>query len=161
MYGWWSRNVSHFYWRAYGGELFARWWFGKLAHRKPLTGFHAGIYAQYYMYDFELGGKGEMAGKPEDNLWNQGMYGGSVEFGFSFPIKKRLNIDLTLGIGYSGGEYHKYIPIDTHYVWQGTYRRNYVGPTKAEVALVWLIGPGNTNEKPKTQNAKRKEVPND
>lgn len=147
MYGWWSKNISHFYWRAYGAEIFGRWWFGRKAHQKPLTGLHLGVYGQYYMYDFELGGKGEMGGKPEDNLWAQGLYGAGVEFGYSLPVSKRLNIDFSLGIGYSGGTYHKYIPIDTHYVWQGTYHRNYIGPTKLEIALVWLIGHNNTNKR--------------
>ena len=140
MYGWWSKDIKHIYWRAYGGELFGRWWFGKPSHENPLSGFHVGIYGQYYMYDFELGDNGEMAGRPEGNLWKQGLFGTGIEFGYSMPIKKCLNLDFSLGIGYSGGNYHKYRPIDDHYVWQGTYRRNYFGPTKLEIALVWLIG---------------------
>lgn len=145
MYGWWSKNTRHIYWRAYGGELFGRWWFGKKVHEKPISGFHIGIYGQYYMYDFELGGNGEMAGKPGKNLWTQGLFGGGLEFGYSIPIKERLNIDISLGVGYSGGIYHKYKPEDTHYVWQGTYHRHYLGPTKLEIALVWLLGNGNRN----------------
>lgn len=145
MYGWWSKDARHIYWRAYGGELFGRWWFGARAGRKPLTGLHVGVYAQYYMYDLELGGKGEMAGRPEADLWAQGMYGGGVDIGIAIPLRARINIDISLGVGYSGGEYHRYHPADTHYVWQGTFRRNFIGPTKAEVALVWLLGRGNRN----------------
>ena len=44
-----------------------------------------------------------------------------------------------------GGEYKEYLPQDGHYVWQSTKRRHWIGPTKAEISLVWLIGRGNTN----------------
>ncbi|MCM1491593.1 MAG: DUF3575 domain-containing protein, partial [Muribaculum sp.] len=36
---------------------------------------------------------------------------------------------------------------DDHYVWQSTHRRKYFGPTKLEVAFVWLIGRDNVNRK--------------
>jgi|GEM_PF-6135277 len=41
--------------------------------------------------------------------------------------------------------YKEYLPQDGHYVWQSTKRRHWIGPTKAEISLVWLIGRGNTN----------------
>lgn len=147
LYGWWKTDRRHRYWRAYGGEVNARWWFGSAAHRKPLTGHHLGIYGQIYTYDFEWGGEGEMGGKPGGNLWDQHLWAAGVEYGYSLPVAKRLNIDFSLGVGYTTGLYHKYLPIDTHYVWQSTHRRHYVGPTKVEIALVWLIGRGNTNQK--------------
>ena len=70
-------------------------------------------------------------------------FGGGVEYGYSAPIARRLNLDFSLGIGYQGGTYHEYVPIDNHYVWQSTRKRNWFGPTKLEVSLVWLIGRGN------------------
>lgn len=62
-------------------------------------------------------------------------------------MAKRLNIDFTIGIGYLRGEYKEYKPIDGCYVWQATKMRNWIGPTKAEISLVWLIGHKNCNEK--------------
>lgn len=161
LYGWWSKNIRHRYWRAYGGELNARWWFGRKAHEKPLTGHHIGIHGQIYTYDFEFGNKGEMGGKPEDNLWNQFFWSAGVEYGFSLPIARRLNLDFTLGAGYSTGKYLKYVPQDTHYVWQSSHRRHYIGPTKVEIALVWLIGCDNYNiKKQKTKEIEEiKEIP--
>ena len=61
-------------------------------------------------------------------------------------MARRLNIDFGIGIGYLGGEYKEYKPIDNHYVWQATKKRHWFGPTKAEISLVWLIGRGNTNK---------------
>ncbi len=145
LYAWWSRNARHRYWRAYGGELFGRRWFGSAAHGKPLTGHHLGIYGQIYTYDFEWGGKGEMGGKPGGNLWEKAQWGAGIEYGYSFPISRRINIDCSLGLGYTTGYYHTYKPADTHYVWQSTRRRKWFGPTKAEISLVWLIGSDNYN----------------
>ena len=65
------------------------------------------------------------------------------------PIAKRLNIDFSLAAGYMGGRYYEYIPLDGHYVWQATKDRKWIGPTKLEVSLVWLLGHGNNNTKTK------------
>lgn len=145
MYAWWSNDSKHRYWRIYGGDITLRRWFGSAARRKPLTGHHLGIYGQAVTYDFEFGGKGQISGKPGATLWEKANYGGGIEYGYSLPIASRLNLDFSIGVGYMGGLYYEYTPIDGHYVWTATKRRNYFGPTKAEVSLVWLIGRGNRN----------------
>ena len=146
MYAWWKHDHKHWYWRIYGGDVNIRKWFGKKAEEKPLTGHHIGIYAQMLTYDFETGGRGYMGGKPGGNLWDKAHWGAGIEYGYSHPIGRRLNLDFTLGVGYLGGEYHEYIPEDDCYVWQATKKRNWIGPTKAEVSLVWLLGRGNYNK---------------
>ena len=146
MYAWWKTDRKHDYWRIYGGDIQVRKWFGRAAEEKPLTGHHIGIYAQCYTYDFELGGKGIMGGIPGKDLWDKCNWGVGLEYGYSLPITRRLNIDFGIGVGYFGGEYREYKPIDDHYVWQATKKRNYFGPTKLEVSLVWLIGCGNFNK---------------
>ncbi len=138
-YAWWSKNARHRYWRFYGGDLGVRWWFGKQADAKPLTGHHVGVYAQILTYDFETGGRGQMGAK-----FN---YGGGIEYGFSLPVGRRLNIDFSVGAGYIGGKYYEYKPLEGHYVWQATKNRRWFGPTKAEISLVWLIGCNNRNVK--------------
>lgn len=138
MYAWWNSDRKHNYWRIYGGDLNVRKYFGKKAKEKPLTGHHLGVYGGIVTYDFELGGKGYLGDR-----WS---YHIGIEYGYSLPIAKRLNIDFGIGIGYLGGEYKEYKPIDNHYVWQATKQRHWFGPTKAEISLVWLIGRGNTNK---------------
>lgn len=146
MYGWWKRDPSHWYWRAYGGDIAVRKWFGRVAKEKPLTGHHLGVYGQIFTYDLETGGKGYMGGKPGGTLWDKMNWAAGVEYGYSLPIAQRLNIDFTIGVGYWGGTYHEYKPVDNCYVWQCTKQRHWFGPTKAEVSLVWLIGKGNYNK---------------
>lgn len=145
MYGWWDRNNTHFYWRAYGGDITLRWWFGRQAHEKPLTGHHLGIYGGVVTYDFELGGTGYMGGLPHRTLWDRCNRFGGIEYGYSLPVARRLNIDFTIGIGYLGGKYLKYNPQGKHYVWQSTHNLKWFGPTRAEISLVWLIGCDNYN----------------
>ena len=128
----------HNYWRTYGGDVELRKWLGSAAKRKPLTGHHIGAYAQIVTYDFELGGRGYLADR-----WS---YAAGVSYGYSLPVAKRLNIDFSIGLGYMGGEYKEYLPQDGHYVWQSTKRRHWIGQTKAEISLVWLIGRGNTKQ---------------
>ena len=149
MYGWWDKGGSHRYWRVYGGDVAVRRWFGKKAAGKPLTGHHVGVYGQLFTYDLEWGGKGYMGGKPGGSLWDEFNYAFGVEYGYSLPIARRLNIDFTLGVGYWGGKYYEYTPIDGHYVWQATKQRHWFGPTKLEVSLVWLLGRGNFNDRKK------------
>ena len=138
MYAWWKSDRKHNYWRVYGGDLNVRKYFGARAKEKPLTGHHLGVYGGIVTYDFELGGRGYLGDK-----WS---YHAGIEYGYSLPVAKRLNIDFGIGIGYLGGEYKEYLPMDGHYVWQATKQRHWFGPTKAEVSLVWLIGRGNTNK---------------
>lgn len=145
-YAWFDKDRTHHYWRYYGGTLGVRRWFGAAAARKPLTGHHVGVYGGAFTYDFELGGKGYMGGKPGGSLFDRCMVNAGVEYGYSLPISRRLNLDFTLGIGYAGGKQVEYIPEAGKYVWQKTKKINWFGPTKAEISLVWLIGHGNVNK---------------
>lgn len=146
-YAWWNSDRKHNYWRIYGGDINIRKYFGEKAKGKTLLGHHIGIYAQAVTYDFELGSKGIMGGVPGGNMFDKLNYGGGIEYGYSLPITKRLNLDFTIGLGYLGGQYHEYEPVDDCYVWQATKHRHYWGPTKAEISLVWLLGSDNFNVK--------------
>ena len=135
---WWSKSSNAWFMRTIGGDVALRYWLGKASRNKPLTGHHLGIYGQTITYDFEFGNKGIIAEKLN---WSAGL-----EYGYSLPVARRLNIDFTAGVGYHWGEYEEYIPEDGHYSWLSTNRRRYIGPTKLEISLVWLIGRGNYNK---------------
>lgn len=138
MYAHWNNDARHRYWQIYGGELEVRRYFGSRAAEKPLQGHHVGLYAQAVTYDFETGGKGYLS---------DFAYGVGLEYGYSLPVARRLNIDFGIGFGYSGGNYKSYYPDAGCYVYIETKRRHWVGPTRAEVSLVWLLGRGNVNSK--------------
>ena len=132
LYAWWGGRAHHRYWRACGGDLEVRKYFGRRAAERPMTGHHLGLYGQMTTYDFRLGGNGYL-----NDRWS---WGAGIEYGYSLPIARRLNLDFGLGIGYLGGEYETYRPADDCYVWQATRKLRWFVPTKAEVSLVWLIG---------------------
>ena len=131
-YAWWRSDRRHNYWRTYGGDIEVRRWLGKRHTDKLLAGHHVGLYAQMLTYDFELGGKGYLGDK-----WS---YAAGAAYGFSLPLSRRLRFDFSIGVGYMGGKYKTYEPEDGCYVWKSTRQRHYVGPTKAEASVVWIIG---------------------
>ncbi len=149
VYAWWRNKAKHRYWRYYGGELTLRWWIGKKAKEKPLQGHHLGIYAQAFTYCFEWGGIGEIGGRPRGTIWDRCQYGAGIEYGYSLPVARRLNIEFDLAVGYVGGQYWKFEPSGELNLWLATKQRHYFGPTKVGINLVWLIGRGNVNEKKK------------
>ena len=138
MFAWWSKDAKHRYWRIYGGDLEIRKYFGTLSKSKPLQGHHLGIYGDFLTYDFEFGAKGYQS---------KATYAAGIKYGYSHPIAKRLNLDFALGIGYLHSNYKTYVPKDGCYVYQETKKRKWLGPTQAEISLVWLLGKGNTNKK--------------
>lgn len=112
-----------------------------------MTGHHLGAYVQALTYDFEWGGKAYMGGEPGGNIFDRAHIGAGVEYGYSLPIARRLNIDFTLGVGYIGGRVYEFEPNGNSYLWTATKNRHWFGPTKLEVSLVWLLGRCNTNQK--------------
>ena len=129
MYAWWSKSSRHRFWRIYGGELELRRWWPSAA---TLTGHHAGIYTQMLTYDIELGRTGYMGRR-----WTHSI---GLSYGYSKALSRCFNIDFTIGIGYLWGKYKKYHREDDCYVWSATKNRRWLGPTKAEISLVYIIG---------------------
>ena len=138
MLAWWSKDAKHRYWRIYGCDLEIRKYFGTLSKSKPLQGHHLGIYGDFLTYDFEFGAKGYQS---------KATYAAGIKYGYSHPIANRLNLDFALGIGYLHSNYKTYVPRDGCYVYQETKKQKWLGPTQAEISLVWLLGKGNTNKK--------------
>ena len=138
MFAWWSKDAKHRYWRIYGGDLEIRKYFGTLSKSKPLQGHHLGIYGDFLTYDFEFGAKGYQS---------KATYAAGIKYGYSHPIANRLNLDFALGIGYLHSNYKTYVPRDGCYVYQETKKQKWLGPTQAEISLVWLLGKGNSNKK--------------
>lgn len=140
-YTWWKTSTytksNYRKWRSYGGEIELRKYLGYASRINPLSGHHVGVFTQGYMYDYNpRGKKGQMSDLT---------YAAGIEYGYSFPVDKRLNLDLGIGLGYRGGRYKSYIQDRSHYVWQYTRQRNYFGPIKLEISFSCLLGKNNFN----------------
>lgn len=133
---WWGYKYRTKLWRYYGGNIELRRYLNP--DLKPLTGWHVGIYGELASYDFQLGDygyQGKVAG------------GGGIIAGYSKPIGRHFNLDFCLGVGYFGGKYNKCKYIYGMDYWVSRHNRHWIGPTRAEVSLVWLLGRYNVNEK--------------
>lgn len=128
---WWSNNSKHRYWRTYGGDIEARKWFGTKASKQMIGGHHAGFFLMGGMYDFEWGHTG----------YQTDLYlgiGGS--YGYAVKLTENLSFDFVIGLGCVGGTYYKYKPQDGSYCILEKKGLKYIGPVKAEVSFVWIIG---------------------
>lgn len=136
-YAWWT-NHRKLWWKTYGGNIhFDRWFRTVKDTIRYMQGHKVGIYGQMLTYDFELGGKGEIAPR-----WNFAL---GMEYGYAHPIGRRMQLEYVIGIGYMWGAYKTYqpdwnpYPRELHYVWKSTHQRHWLGPTKCELNLVWYI----------------------
>ncbi len=132
MYGWWSKTSSAKCWRITGGNLEGRYHFTAPGMR-AYSGHYVGIYASTVKYDFRFGASSE--GQMSDGY----NYAAGISYGYTLPLTQRLSLNFSVGIGYLWGHYMKYRRIDECDVWQSTHSRQWFGPTKAEVSLVWHI----------------------
>lgn len=150
------RNYSHDrHWRIEGGDLAMRWWpRGWDREVQPLTGHHLGVYAQAYTFQIQLNDRfGYMSGGPDENLTGHPGWGAGLEYGYSWHITDRLNLDISLGVGIFHTRYQQYRRrssseycgscdgCDTRYVKVRSGVYNWIGPTKGEISMVWYIGP--------------------
>ena len=112
----------------------ARYWFCERFNR-TFVGLH-GHYA-----DFNVGGFpdwGFISKNMQDNRYQGYLYGGGISIGHSWILKKRWSLEASLGIGYAHIVYDKY-PCAECGTKLKSGRRNYFGPTKASISLIYII----------------------
>lgn len=66
------------------------------------------------------------------------LYGGGVSYGYHFAIGRRWGLELSVGAGYTYLEYNKYVCSECAEL-IGRYKRHFIGPTKLEVAFIFMI----------------------
>lgn len=116
-----------------------RWWFKPMPREKTekrikrdkLMGHFVGVYAESGKYDFER--KRDICYQGE--FWSTGL-----SYGYAMPIGKRLNLELSVSMGYASIAYRGYTPSEDYEIlWRDPEkvgRWHYFGPTKAQVSLV-------------------------
>lgn len=73
-----------------------------------------------------------------DNRYEGYYYGGGLSAGYQWMLGKRWNLEATLGVGYARVEYDRYRCADCSPK-VGSGSKNYFGPTKAAVSLIYFI----------------------
>lgn len=150
-WSWWRKGAPDYWFhRIQMAGVEARYWFGNWAG-DPLQGLYTGVYGYGGTYDVRLfTDKDSDLGQLSDGSWSAGL-----SVGYAMPVARRFNLEFGLGFGYLGGRYHKYYrsACADEYPRVSVHNRNYLGPTKANVSIVWLIGSGvNSNYKFKRRN---------
>lgn len=114
------------------GTLEGRYWFGKNRSRM-LGGAFAGLYAGGGYYDFQKG---------LDGIQGEFYIMAGLSGGYSFRIAENFNLELSLGVGYLQTQYRRYAMKEDYSIlaWQYDGKFSWLGPTKAEITLVWLLG---------------------
>lgn len=67
------------------------------------------------------------------------LLGGGVTGGYVLNLSDALAIDFSLGLGYVRADFDEYSVVDGMYLRDGRQKKNWWGPTKAGVTLVWKI----------------------
>ena len=114
-----------------GVEL-RRWLTPRCDGSRPwLSGLFAGLYVASAKYDLEYNGVGD-----QGEVWSVG-----VTMGYSWPIAKRWNLELSASVGYMDGKRRHYNAEfeSSHLIYKETKKLQYFGPTKLKFSLVWII----------------------
>ena len=143
IYPWWYGNKANLTERIRQGHLSVTYWLGDREKWDYLTGWNIGVFGGYGDYDMQIfNGEGV-----QGDLTNTG-----VNFGYAHNINKKGNLHLhyQLGFGYARSDYREYTKYwDTKYgdvkvfdyPWE-VKRKTWIGPTQAEISLVWMINLG-------------------
>ena len=132
-YAWWSRRHTHQYWRIYGGVAELRRYLDRNIEQKSFNGHHIGLIVQGFTYDIANGKEGQLS---------HFQYGIASGYGYKLPLTQKIDIDVSIGLGYLGGRYMEYgTPKPGHscYPWERTLARYYFGPTYLGISLVWHL----------------------
>ena len=129
-YGWWGNEMSYPV-RSYSVELQGRKYFGSQWKKALMSGHHAGVYAQIGGFRFD----NNSTVRESDGL----CYGGGLSYGYKLGINRRLFLDLTIYVGYLHGEYYKETYNNKKVIREPNKKLNWIGPTKAEIALNWYL----------------------
>lgn len=131
---WWGGPGHKRSWRIYGGEAGARFY---LTRSERLTGHHIGAYFQCYTYDFKLGERGYIGGRPSMNIFHNPTLGVGLEYGYTLKLTGRLALDFSIGAGWSGGRCEEFHTVDGRDITMRSFTREWWGPTRAAVALIY------------------------
>ena len=111
-----------------------RYWFCE-RFRRTFIGVHG------HVAQFNVGGWPDWSFVSENmqkKRYQGDLYGGGVSIGHSWIIKKRWSIEASLGLGYARINYEKYPCAECGSI-EKNRSRNYWGPTKAAVSLIYMI----------------------
>lgn len=74
----------------------------------------------------------------EDHRFKGHFYGAGISYGYQWILGKHWNLEASVGVGYARAKYEKYT-CETCVTKAGEGYKNYVGPTKAVLGLIYVF----------------------
>ncbi len=143
VFPWWLHEKEQYALQTGNGNLEVKYWLGERNGRKQLTGWFAGLYGGAGYYDLEWKTRGW-----QGEFWHTGLSGG---YAHTLGRSGNWRMEYTLGLGYMGTGYREYVPKmggdnEWHLMRRGRGHRDWIGPTRAKVSLVWMLDHGKRNK---------------
>jgi hypothetical protein len=143
IFPWWLIENDQIALQTGVATLEVRSYLGNREGRQPLTGWFLGAHGGWGYYDLEWRDEGY-----QGELWYTGLSGG---YAHTINRSGSLRMEYSLGVGYMHTGYTTYTPQqdsngDWHLMRRKEAYRDYIGPTRAKVSLVWML---NRNSKQK------------
>ena len=102
---------------------------------RKFEGHFPGVHGHYAYYNV---GQIPFFSGMEDIIYRGDLYGGGITYGYHWVLGDRFSIEAVIGGGYARMEYDKYRCAGCGER-MGHYKRNYFGPTRAGVSLIYFI----------------------
>lgn len=136
IFPWWLWEKKQYALEILNGNLELRYWWGNHTEDNLLTGWYMGMYGGAGSYDVEWKTKGYQG----EFIIPFGLTGG-----FAHKISSNWRLEYSLGAGYLTNNYREYVPQQCgyddkwHLIKQKSGKSTWIGPTRLEVSLVWMI----------------------
>lgn len=102
---------------------------------RKFEGHFFGVHGHYAYYNV---GQIPFISGMEDIIYRGDLYGGGISYGYHWLLGGRFSLEAVIGAGYARMIYDKYRCADCAER-MGHYKRNYFGPTRAAVSLIYFI----------------------
>lgn len=133
MFPWWLFEGDKYCFQILSGGVEGRYWLGNRSKHRALTGHFVGFYAGAGKYDLQW---------DRDGYQGEFYIASGISYGYALPIARNLSLEFSIGIGLMRTSYEHYHTLDNYQtlLWQENGRYTWLGPTKAKISFVWLLG---------------------
>lgn len=132
VFPWWVSKSDNWCYQLQYWELEGKYWLGDRVYAPKLTGHAVGIFGGVGYYDLELKSKGYQG----EICINAGV---SYHYAKAFGKNKRWRLQFGGGIGMMRTNYSYYEHKYDHLVWKRDGRYTWIGPTKLDINIGYLI----------------------
>ena len=103
---------------------------------EKFNGHFLALHGHYAKYN--VGGMSFLSDNMERHRYQGHLWGGGISYGYQWLLGNRWSMEAVLGVGYARLDHSKY-PCATCGTIQKSEKKNYFGPTKAAVSIIYII----------------------